>query len=56
MTHYFPTVNASELQKIKLTANRVGLDLPAPFCDAIGESQQPSKEEIEKGTIAVGNQ
>lgn len=40
MHQYYPTVNASQLQKIKLSAQRVGLDLPQSVCTLLGEEQQ----------------
>lgn len=42
MTEYYPTTNSTELEKIKLTANRVGLDMPKMFLNALGEEAQPA--------------
>lgn len=55
MTRYYPTVNASQLQKVKLSAQRVGLDLPRAVCEALGEQQQPVPIDEMKVSSAVSS-
>ena len=56
MTRYYPTVNASQLQKVKLSAQRVGLDLPRAVCEALGEQQQPVPIDEMKVSSAVASE
>ena len=47
MERYHPTVHAGQLDRVKMTANRVGLELPKAFMDVLAlDKEQVAKERL----------